>query len=136
LLRVDGSLFFGAVDHVKNELEEMRSAASARRHVLLIGSGINFIDVAGAELLAQEADAQKAVGGALYLCNLKPTVVDVLERSGMLDRIGRDRLFATKAQAIGGIYAQLDSEICRACTARIFIECQTHLPDGRPREAD
>lgn len=136
LLRVDGSLFFGAVDHVKNELEEMRSAASARRHVLLIGSGINFIDVAGAELLAQEADAQKAMGGALYLCNLKPTVVDVLERSGMLDRIGRDRLFATKAQAIGGIYARLDSEICRTCTARIFIECRTHLPDGRLRDPD
>ena len=136
LLRVDGSLFFGAVDHVKDELEEMRQSASARRHVLLIGSGINFIDVAGAELLAQEADAQKAAGGALYLGNLKPTVGDVLERAGLVDRIGRDRIFATKAEALRGIYPRLDSAICRACTARIFVECQTHLPDGRPRDAD
>jgi sulfate permease, SulP family len=135
LLRVDGSLFFGAVDHVKDELEEMRASASARRHVLLIGSGINFIDVAGAELLAQEADAQRAVGGTLYLCNLKPTVVDVLERAGLVDRIGRDRIFSTKDEAIRGIYPRLDSAICQASTARIFIECQTHLPDGRPRQA-
>jgi sulfate permease, SulP family len=135
LLRVDGSLFFGAVDHVKDELEEMRTSASARRYVLLIGSGINFIDVAGAELLAQEADTQRAAGGALYLCNLKPTVVDVLERAGLVDRIGRDRIFATKDEAIRGIYPRLDSSICQASTARIFIECQTHLPDGRPRQA-
>jgi sulfate permease, SulP family len=136
LLRVDGSLFFGAVDHVKDELDAMRGGASARPHVLLIGSGINFIDVAGAELLAQEADAQTAAGGALYLCNLKPTVVDVLERAGLVDRIGRDRIFATKDEAIRGIYPRLDSAICRASTARIFIECRTHLPDGSPRRAD
>ena len=135
LLRVDGSLFFGAVDHVRDELEALRRGASARPHVLLIGSGINFIDVAGAELLAQEAEAQRAAGGALYLCNLKPTVVDVLERAGLVDRIGRDRIFATKDEAIRGIYPRLDSAICRASDARIFIECQTHLPDGLPRQA-
>jgi len=135
LLRVDGSLFFGAVDHVRDELEALRRGASARPHVLLIGSGINFIDVAGAELLAQEAEAQRAAGGALYMCNLKPTVVDVLERAGLVDRIGRDRIFATKDEAIRGIYPRLDSAICRASTARIFIECQTHLPDGSPRQA-
>jgi len=135
LLRVDGSLFFGAVDHVRDELEALRRGASARPHVLLIGSGINFIDVAGAELLAQEAEAQRAAGGALYLCNLKPTVVDVLERAGLIDRIGRDRIFATKDEAIRGIYPRLDSAICRASDARIFIECQTHLPDGSPRQA-
>jgi SulP family sulfate permease len=136
LLRVDGSLFFGAVDHVQDELEAMRRGASARPHMLLIGSGINFIDVAGAELLAQEAEAQRAAGGSLYLCNLKPTVVEVLERAGLVDRIGRDRIFATKDEAIRGIYPRLDSAICRASTARIFIECRTHLPDGSPRQAD
>ena len=135
LLRVDGSLFFGAVDHVQDELEAMRRGASARAHVLLIGSGINFIDVAGAQLLAQEADAHRAAGGALYLCNLKPNVVDVLQRAGLLDRIGRDRIFATKDEAIRAIYPRLDSAICRGSTARIFIECQTRLPDGTPRPA-
>lgn len=135
LLRVDGSLFFGAVDHVRDVLATMRGAASARKHVLLIGSGINFIDVAGAEFLAQEALAQRAAGGALYLCKLKPTVVEVLARSGFLDRIGRDNVFATKDAAIRGIYPRLSVDVCRACSARIFIECQTHLPDGSPRQA-
>jgi SulP family sulfate permease len=55
MLRVDGSLFFGAVEHVRDELHAARERAPERRHILLIGSGINFIDVAGAELLVQEA---------------------------------------------------------------------------------
>ncbi len=135
LLRVDGSLFFGAVDHVLEALSLLRTRDPARKHVLLIGSGINFIDVAGADLLEREAETQRAAGGALYLCNLKPAVTDVLERGGFVDRIGRDHIFASKDAAIHAIYSRLDSGICRDCTARIFVECQERLPDGSSRHA-
>ena len=56
-------------------LRRVRAGAPARAHLLLIGSGINFVDVAGAELLVREAQAQQDRGGALYLCNLKPAVM-------------------------------------------------------------
>ena len=135
LLRVDGSLFFGAVEHVRDELHDARVEAPERRDILLIGSGINFIDVAGAELLVQEAKLTREAGGALYLCNLKPAVRDLLERGGFLDLIGRDRVFGTKEDAIRGIYARLDPGRCRSCSSRIFNECASMLPDGTPRSA-
>ena len=135
MLRVDGSLFFGAVEHVRDELHAVRARESERRHILLIGSGINFIDVAGAELLVQEANLTREAGGVLYLCNLKHGVHKVLERGGFLDLIGRDSVFATKDEAIRAIYARLNAAKCRVCTARIFDECQTALPDGVPRVA-
>jgi SulP family sulfate permease len=135
MLRVDGSLFFGAIEHVQDELHELRGKEPGRAHVLLIGTGINFIDVAGGELLAREAKIAHDAGGALYLCNLKPAVLDVLRRGGLLDLIGRDRVFDTKDEAIRAIYARLDAERCRICTARIFAECQTVLPDGTRRSA-
>jgi SulP family sulfate permease len=134
LLRVDGSLFFGAVEHVRDELHDARVEAPHRRDILLLGSGINFIDVAGAELLVQEARITREAGGTLYLCNLKPAVRETLERGGFLDLIGRDRVFGTKDEAIGAIYARLDPAICRGCTARIFNECKTALPDGSLRD--
>jgi len=134
LLRVDGSLFFGAVEHVRDELHAARVEAPDRRHILLIGSGINFIDVAGAELLVAEAKLSRDAGGALYLCNLKPAVRDLLERGGHLDHIGRDRVFGTKEEAIRTIYARLEAPRCRDCPARIFNECATVLPDGTRRE--
>lgn len=135
LLRVDGSLFFGAVEHVGDELHAVRETAPERRHLLLIGSGINFIDVAGSELLVQEARLSRDAGGALYLCELKPAVLEALERGGFLDRFGRDRVFETRHEAIRAIYARLDSARCRACDARIFSECATVLPDGSRRAA-
>ncbi|HEY8623971.1 MAG TPA: SulP family inorganic anion transporter [Casimicrobiaceae bacterium] len=133
LVRVDGSLFFGAAEHVHEALLRVRTAAPARAHLLIIGSGINFVDVAGAELLLGEAQAQRDRGGALYLCSLKPAVLTMLERGGFLERLGRENVFATKNAAVQAIYARLDSAICRACPARIFGECQTFLPDGAAR---
>jgi SulP family sulfate permease len=133
LLRVDGSLFFGAVEHVQEELHALRAASPGRRHVLLIGSGINFVDVAGGELLVREARRLEESGGALYLANLKGAVREVLERGGFVDRFGRERVFATKDEAIGAIYRKLDSSVCSTCTARIFIECTPTLPDGTRR---
>jgi len=133
LLRVDGSLFFGAVEHVHEELDAMRRRRPAQKHILLICSGVNFIDAAGGELLVREADRQREHGGTLYLCNLKPGVVEVLQRGGFFEAIGRDNVFAAKADAIAAIYSRLDVEICRTCTARIFTECQQILPDGSVR---
>ncbi|HET7097208.1 MAG TPA: SulP family inorganic anion transporter, partial [Casimicrobiaceae bacterium] len=133
MLRVDGSLFFGAVEHVHDELASRRATEPKRPHVLLVGSGINFIDIAGAELLAREAQIACDSGGALYLCRLKRGVREVLRLDGLVDLIGRDRVFDTKDEAIRAIYARLDSERCRVCTARIFNECQTVLPDGTRR---
>jgi SulP family sulfate permease len=100
---------------------------------MLIGSGINFVDVAGGELLVQETRLAREAGGALYLCRLKRGVRAVLNRGGLLDPIGRDRVFDTKDEAIRTIYSRLDTERCRVCTARIFVECQTFLPDGSRR---
>jgi len=134
LLRVDGSLFFGAVEHVHDELDVMRTRQRGQKDVLLICSGVNFIDAAGAALLVQEAERQRERGGTLYLCNLKRVVIDVLDRGGFLERIGRKNVFATKADAIAAIYRRLDANICRACEARIFTECQRILPDGSVRE--
>ena len=133
LLRLDGSLFFGAVDHVHEELGAVRSRAAPQPRILLIGSGVNFIDAAGGELLVRESQRQRERGGVLYLTNLKPAARDVLERGGFLAQIGRKNVFATKMAAIAGIYPRLDVDICRGCRARIFKEC-ARLPDGSARE--
>ena len=125
VLRVDGSLYFGAVEHVRDQIEAARRARPEVRHLLLVGSGVNFIDVAGCELLVREAAASREAGVALYAANLKPEVREALERGGFLDAFGRDRVFDTKDQAIEAIYRRIDPAICEACTARVFVECGT-----------
>ena len=65
IVRVDGSLFFGAVDHVQGVLQSLLAQHPEQRHLLIVGNGINFIDVAGAEMLVQEAERRRKLGGGL-----------------------------------------------------------------------
>ena len=134
MLRIDGAIFFGSVEHVRDEVEAARAARPATRHLLLLGTGVNLIDSAGAELFAHLARTLRESGVELYLCRLRPEVLKVLDRSGNLAAIGADHVFASKEQAIAAIYRRLDAAKCAACTARIFNECQVTLPDGSLRE--
>jgi sulfate permease, SulP family len=132
MLRVNGSLFFGAVDHVQGRLEAVDEAEPEQKHLLIVASGINFVDVAGAEMLTQEARRRRTLGGGLYFYRLKDAPRSFLERGGYLDEIGRENLFPVKTRAVGEIYRRLDTEICRRCRVRIFRECRERLPNGEP----
>jgi sulfate permease, SulP family len=110
ILRIDGSLFFGAVEHVRDELEAARRERPDVRHVLLVATAVNFVDVAGAELIAQIAREMRDAGGALYLSGLKPEVREVLERAGVLDAIGRERLFESRDEALRALRARIEAE--------------------------
>ena len=134
ILRIDGALFFGSVEHIRDEIEAARAARPATRHLLLIGTGVNLIDNAGAELLAYLARSLRESGVELYLCKFRPAVHALLDRGGFLDEIGRDHVFATKNQALAVIYQNLDAAKCAGCAARIFIECRVTLPDGSLRD--
>jgi SulP family sulfate permease len=127
LARLDGSLFFGAVSYVAETLTKMEERNPGQKHLAISATGINFIDVAGAEFLADEAARRRAQGGGLYLIRLKPGVCEPLNRGGYIDTIGRENLFAGKTETIAAVVDKLDPEVCRTCTARIFRECA-----GRP----
>ena len=124
IVRVDGSLFFGAVDHVQEKLHHFRLRNPRQKHLLMIGNGINFIDISGAELLAQEAKRRRELGGGLYLSKIKDEVCAILKRGGFADQFGRENIFITKRDAIEAVIHKLDLDICARCDKRIFVECQ------------
>jgi len=130
VLRVDGSLFFGAVNHMAEEIARIRRESPEQCHLLIVATGINFIDVAGCEMLAAEAHRLHISGGKLYLCNLKYDVREVLELGGYIDKIGPENIFHSKTEAVKEIVQRLDPERCRVCTVRIFHECADR-PGGR-----
>jgi SulP family sulfate permease len=134
IIRIDGPLFFGAVNHVGEYLYGIDKRLLQKRNVLILGCGINFIDVAGAELLAQEAHRRRIQRGNLYLCEFKPEAQRFLERGGHLDIIGKDHIFATQAEALAGILTNIDSQRCRDCQNPIFKECSA--ANRRERKMD
>lgn len=133
ILRMQGSVFFGAVNHVQQTLQDVDESNPTQKHVLLASSGMNFIDIAGAEMLVQEARRRKKIGGGLYFYRMQKNVQDLLVKGHYMDEIGEQNLFLAKTRPIDTIYPKLDSEICRNCQARIFAPCHIALPNGEPR---
>ncbi len=122
IIRIDMSVYFGSVTHIQ---EKLRTIADNERiyHILVIGSAINFIDLAGAEMLIGENNQLKEKGGGLYFAGLKADVYEFAARSFFIRRIGHDRFFDSKTEAISSIYKRLDREVCATCRALLFKEC-------------
>lgn len=133
ILRVEGSIFFGAVEHVQQHFRHVDEADPNKKHLLLAARAIGFIDLSGAELFAKEAIRRRRMGGGLYIVGVQPDLCEMMKRSGQVDTVGEDHIFSHKGDAIKAIYARMDTEICRTCTARVFRECHAALPDGTPR---
>lgn len=124
IIRIDGPLFFGAVNHVKEYLNNFDKNLMRKRNVLIVGHGVNFIDVAGAELLVEEAKRRRKQRGDLYLCEFQPQVNLLLKRGGYLDIIGGDHIFATEKEAVAKIIPKADSMVCRYCKKPVFTGCK------------
>jgi SulP family sulfate permease len=130
MVRVNGSIYFGAVDHVAKTFAEIDPR---QKHLVVVASGINFIDVAGAEMLVAEARRRRALGGGLYFYRVKDEVRRLLERGGYLTALGPENIFPVKHRVIAAIYPRFDLETCRRCKQRIFTDCQEYLPNGERR---
>ena len=135
MLRINGEAFFGAVDHIQTNIEQVDEQMPTQKHLLIVASGINFVDIAGAELLTHEAQRRRHMGGGLYFYRMKDSARHFLERGGYLDTIGREHVFDVRDIPMDIIYPKLDTTICQTCQLRIFNQCKTVLPDGTPREA-
>ncbi len=123
IVRIDGSLYYGAVDHVAGFLQEV-SENHPQSHLLIIANGVNFIDITGAEFLVHEAKRWRRMGGGMYIAGLKIIAQDVLEAGDYKQEIGPENFFTTKNEAVAAIFKRLDTGVCAQCKARIFLECQ------------
>jgi len=121
---IDGSLFFGAVDYVETQFDRLRRANPRQKHLMVLCDGVNFIDLAGAELIEREADNRLKMGGSIALVSLKDKTVADLERFGVLEHIGEENIMDSKTYALRDISARFDLSVCQRCTVKIFRECE------------
>jgi SulP family sulfate permease len=134
VVRISGSAYFGAVDHIQNSLQQIDVDNPRQKSVLVISLGMNFIDVAGAEMFAQEARRRKRMGGGLYFYRLKEEPWRLLRQGNYVHEIGEGAFFPVKSKPTEALYWTLDPDICRHCRTRIFAACSSgRLPDGERR---
>jgi len=135
MMRINGSIFFGAVAHLQQQLQEIEESEPERKHLVVMASGINFVDLAGAEFLAEAARQRRKMGGTLSFYRMKNSLADTLKRGHFMDDVGEENLFPAKTRPAEILYPKLDNEICRNCTVRAFPICHQRLPNGEPRSS-
>jgi anti-anti-sigma factor len=93
VLRLDGSLFFVTADALGDRIRELvQGAAVPVRTVVLDCKSVNFIDAQGVEKLGEIADQSRARGVTFRLARVKPGILAVLRRGGVVERVGEEQI--------------------------------------------
>lgn len=94
---VNGPLFFGAAYKLKEEMESISSDAE----VIIVKMGnVPMIDSSGIHLLEDIVKEMKAEKIEMLISGMQPQILEMLERSGLDQKIGRDKLFDRFDQAL------------------------------------
>ncbi|MCK5835889.1 MAG: SulP family inorganic anion transporter [Desulfobacula sp.] len=109
IIRIDGSLFFGAVNHISEFFYNIDKEDTDKCHLLIMAYGVNFLDITGAEMLANEARRRRALRGGLYLCGIKKQVRGVIDRSGYLGVFGQENIFSSETEAMKKISNKIEN---------------------------
>ncbi len=123
IVRIDGSIFFGAVDHIQKTLADLSANLPEKTHLLIMCNGINFIDIAGAEMLMQESSRLRKQGQFMHFCALKNTVKDELSANNYLEKLGEENFYPTIDDALSKLVTMLNIKMCNNCTTRVFSQC-------------
>ncbi|MDC0910884.1 SulP family inorganic anion transporter [Candidatus Pseudothioglobus singularis] len=122
IIRIDMSIYFGSINHIQKQLSRIVDNQRIY-HILIVASGVNFIDLAGIEALLNENKRLKAQNGSLYFVAVKSTAFEFMEKVNFVNEIGRENFFDTKSEAIKVLYERLDKSKCEKCQALVFNEC-------------
>jgi SulP family sulfate permease len=98
IVRLDAQLYFGNVSFLRDSLERLEAEHNASaatqplEAVIIDGSGINHLDSSAERALATLHHAYAERGIVLLMANVKGPVRDVLERSGLAEALGGQRM--------------------------------------------
>lgn len=110
-LRLDGALFFVTAESLEERIHELLRTADTPPDVVIFNlQSVNFVDSQGASKLGEIADYLHANGVSFRLARVKPRVMDVLERDGLIQRIGPASVHLDVAEAVEAHLKQLRLE--------------------------
>src|SRR3954469_24499405 len=100
VVRLDGGLFFATADALEDRVRTLIQAQPETHGVVLDCEGINFLDSQGSATLDDLLVLCTQAGVELRLARVKPDVRAVLDREGLVERLGRDHLHGNVHRAV------------------------------------
>ena len=102
-VRIDQSLYFANTKYLEDTILSTVAEQPAIKHLVLIGTAINFIDASALETLESLWQELRDAGVTLHLAAIKGPVMDRLQKTTFLDHIGPDHLHLSAHDAMKAI---------------------------------
>lgn len=123
-----GDLYFGAVQHIDEQVYRNLVEHPGQRFLLLRMQGVRNCDISGIHALESILRSYREQGGQVFMSRVQPAVLQTMTSSGFLDTLGSERLLPADSAVDQLFHRVLDPAICiYECPVRVFRECQ-NLP--------
>jgi SulP family sulfate permease len=99
-MRVDESLYFANAQFLEDYILSAIAERNELRHVVLICSGVNYIDASALESLERVIDALRASAITTHMTEVKGPVMDQLEHSDFRQHLQDGRIFLSTHAAM------------------------------------
>jgi anti-anti-sigma factor len=106
VVRFDGPLFFANASFLEDKITERMAKSDKLRHIILVANGINDMDASGEEALSLLVDRVRSAGVDISLSGVNESVMAVLVRTHLLEKIGKDHLYTTMETALHDVLEQ------------------------------
>ena len=104
MVQFEGPLFFANSSYLEDSIRGIIETKKKLKHIILVANGINEMDASGEEMLSLLVDRIRSAGLDISFCGINESVLKVLKRTHLLEKIGQDHLYHTPEQAINKIY--------------------------------
>ena len=105
LMRIDETLYFANAPRVESELQAHIVEARQPKDVVLVMSGVAYVDTSGLDVLEGLEQALRQNGSRLHLAEVKGPVMDRLADTDLLAALGPQRVHLSAHRAIAAIRA-------------------------------
>jgi SulP family sulfate permease len=119
LIRFDGPLYFANTGYFEDKVLERVALKPELKYVIIDAEGINEIDATGEEMLHHLVGRLREAGVELLIARAKKQLWDTFERTNLMDRLGRDHVFALRTQAFNYAWEKLGDNHAETCPLRV-----------------
>ena len=121
VVRFNGSLFFINASYLEEKILEQVSKMPELNHIHIVGNAINEIDASGEETLSSIVTEFRQAGFDISFSGLNDSVINVLKRTGLYNKIGEQNFFRYVADALEIIHDKShvggDEDLCPLITS-------------------
>lgn len=107
VVRFDGALFFANASYLDEQVAIFRTEQPDLRYILLDARGINDMDASGEEALEMLCKRVRSAKLGFAMCGVKGQVLNVMERTGLIETIGKQHMYADSKTAVAALIDQI-----------------------------